>query len=431
MNRIVLVLSLAAVALAQHHAQLQGHHAALGLSAGLHAPKEATEGVVSTSWTDARLQPAGRSAWTASAGAAGLSGLAMEAKLAPAARAAWSHDAHLNADALRADQILEQQYEMQQPGGYQYSYKTSNGIEAVERAALKAEDAEQVEGTYSWVAPSGEKFSVEYVADETGYHAKGAHIPEIPVAIARSLEWNAAHPEEDSTAGMWEGAERASAGRAAWVSKHSANVPAWESAAKIESARNGFASGRSAWNADAASGFAGNAASKTTKYTETRTLVNPAVATYTASGLAPAARSAWASDSASHGFTGTGFTGTGATQITKITETKPAFTTYTASGLAPAARSAWASDSAAHGFTGTGFTGTGATQITKITETKPAFTTYTASGLAPAARSAWASDATATGFTGTGLTGATQITKITETKPAFTTYTAPALTGSF
>ena len=67
------------------------------------------------------------------------------------------------------------------------SYKTSDGSEAMQRAALKSADAEEVQGSYSFVAPNGEKYTVNYVADDSGFHAIGDHIPG-SAAIARSLE---------------------------------------------------------------------------------------------------------------------------------------------------------------------------------------------------------------------------------------------------
>ncbi|XP_026273118.2 endocuticle structural glycoprotein SgAbd-8-like isoform X1 [Frankliniella occidentalis] len=102
-------------------------------------------------------------------------------------------------------EIVDMAFDMDEPGRYVYHFKTNNGIAMMEQAALE-KDAGKVQGAYEWTSPEGQNYKVEYVADELGYHPVAAHLPvapEIPVAIQRSLEWNAAHPEEDKEAGMY------------------------------------------------------------------------------------------------------------------------------------------------------------------------------------------------------------------------------------
>lgn len=58
------------------------------------------------------------------------------------------------------------------------------------------------EGGFHFTAPEGGQYAIQYVADENGFRPQGAHIPTpppIPDAILRSLEYNAAHPEEDDS----------------------------------------------------------------------------------------------------------------------------------------------------------------------------------------------------------------------------------------
>ncbi|KAK3908379.1 Endocuticle structural glycoprotein SgAbd-1 [Frankliniella fusca] len=102
-------------------------------------------------------------------------------------------------------QIVDMAFDMDEPGRYLYHFKTNNGIAMMEQAALE-KDAGKVQGAYEWTSPEGQNYKVEYVADELGFHPVAAHLPvapEVPVAIQRSLEWNAAHPEEDKDAEMY------------------------------------------------------------------------------------------------------------------------------------------------------------------------------------------------------------------------------------
>ena len=56
---------------------------------------------------------------------------------------------------------------------------------------LGNEDANEIRGSYSYTSPEGELITVNYVADETGFHAEGDHIPKAPAihpAIQRGLD---------------------------------------------------------------------------------------------------------------------------------------------------------------------------------------------------------------------------------------------------
>ena|ERR550519_3108256 len=46
------------------------------------------------------------------------------------------------------------------------------------RQEVGAPDA--IRGSYSFVTPEGEQVSVQYHADETGFHATGSHVPQAP-----------------------------------------------------------------------------------------------------------------------------------------------------------------------------------------------------------------------------------------------------------
>lgn len=80
------------------------------------------------------------------------------------------------------------------------SYATSNGIQQEESGHLKNADTSEVHGSYSYTSPEGKQISVNYVADEYGFRPSGEHLPTpppIPDAILRSIQYNAAHPNED------------------------------------------------------------------------------------------------------------------------------------------------------------------------------------------------------------------------------------------
>ncbi|CAH1391446.1 unnamed protein product [Nezara viridula] len=65
---------------------------------------------------------------------------------------------------------------------FPWDYETGNGISVQEEGFLKnpgleGEEAQTSRGTYSYTAPDGQVITVNWYADETGFHAEGAHIP--------------------------------------------------------------------------------------------------------------------------------------------------------------------------------------------------------------------------------------------------------------
>ncbi|XP_074026846.1 endocuticle structural glycoprotein SgAbd-2 [Leptinotarsa decemlineata] len=108
--------------------------------------------------------------------------------------------------------IVKQDSEVNFDGSYHSSFETGNGIVAEEHGVLKNAgvdklEAEEVVGFVSYTAPDGTPISLKYIANENGFSAEGSHLPQppvdtntppaIPAAILRSLEWNAAHAEEE------------------------------------------------------------------------------------------------------------------------------------------------------------------------------------------------------------------------------------------
>ncbi|XP_024881052.1 flexible cuticle protein 12-like [Temnothorax curvispinosus] len=68
--------------------------------------------------------------------------------------------------------------------GYQYGYELSNGQTHQESAHLQNPGQENeslvVRGSFSYVDPeTNVKYTVNYVADENGFHPEGAHLPSV------------------------------------------------------------------------------------------------------------------------------------------------------------------------------------------------------------------------------------------------------------
>ncbi|XP_044751487.1 endocuticle structural glycoprotein SgAbd-8-like [Coccinella septempunctata] len=92
-------------------------------------------------------------------------------------------------------------------GAYQWGFETANGIAAEEQGSLKNAGTEnesiQVQGSARWTSEDGTPIELTYVADENGFQPRGAHLPTpppIPEAIQRSLEYIAAHPQQEENA---------------------------------------------------------------------------------------------------------------------------------------------------------------------------------------------------------------------------------------
>ncbi|XP_034250292.1 uncharacterized protein LOC117650799 [Thrips palmi] len=78
--------------------------------------------------------------------------------------------------------ILKQVQEVDPSGPYRAHYATENGITASEEGSLVGGGPEgpavAKQGTYSYTGPDGVLYSVNWVADELGFRASGAHLPQ-------------------------------------------------------------------------------------------------------------------------------------------------------------------------------------------------------------------------------------------------------------
>ncbi|XP_072949052.1 larval cuticle protein LCP-17-like [Epargyreus clarus] len=97
--------------------------------------------------------------------------------------------------------VLRSEFANGPEGTFNYVYETANKITAQADGVVKNPNSDnptlEVRGSYAYVSPDGTPVETTYIANEGGYQPQGSHIPvgpPIPEAIARSLEYIAAHP---------------------------------------------------------------------------------------------------------------------------------------------------------------------------------------------------------------------------------------------
>ncbi|XP_069674220.1 endocuticle structural glycoprotein SgAbd-3-like [Periplaneta americana] len=102
--------------------------------------------------------------------------------------------------------ILSQNSVVNADGSYQFSYESADGTKVQQSGQEKAlqgdadGSGQSISGSFTFVGQDGQQYTVNYVADENGFVPQADHLPQappIPEAIARSLEYNQAHPEEE------------------------------------------------------------------------------------------------------------------------------------------------------------------------------------------------------------------------------------------
>ncbi|EGI60084.1 PREDICTED: endocuticle structural glycoprotein SgAbd-2-like [Acromyrmex echinatior] len=99
--------------------------------------------------------------------------------------------------------IRSQHKDTSPDGSYSFNYETENGISVSESGYPQVGpqgQTEVVQGSFSYHAPDGTPITIQYTADENGFHAEGAHIPTpppIPEAIRRALAANPSRPDDE------------------------------------------------------------------------------------------------------------------------------------------------------------------------------------------------------------------------------------------
>ncbi|XP_013109118.1 cuticular protein 47Eg-like [Stomoxys calcitrans] len=99
--------------------------------------------------------------------------------------------ANENANVLRNDAEVNVE-------NFKYALELDNSVNTQQEGSLNGENW-VVKGSYKFTSPEGEEVSVQYTADENGYHVDAAKPvlptpPPIPAYILKSIEYINAHP---------------------------------------------------------------------------------------------------------------------------------------------------------------------------------------------------------------------------------------------
>ncbi|BES99573.1 cuticular protein [Nesidiocoris tenuis] len=86
-----------------------------------------------------------------------------------------------------------------------FRFSLDNGISQNAEGRLNnkgtEQEAQSIEGSYSFTSPEGQVITIQYIADEGGFRATGDAIPTpppIPPAIARALDYIRSLPPDPS-----------------------------------------------------------------------------------------------------------------------------------------------------------------------------------------------------------------------------------------
>lgn len=108
-------------------------------------------------------------------------------------------------DSSASARIVQQDMEVNPDGSFFNVWGSDNGIKVEEQGTIKRVgdvDVSVQQGQISYIDNDGNTYYLRYVADENGFRVQGDHLPTpppIPAAIARGLEFIAAHPYVETT----------------------------------------------------------------------------------------------------------------------------------------------------------------------------------------------------------------------------------------
>ncbi|XP_043223520.1 larval cuticle protein 65Ag1-like isoform X2 [Amphibalanus amphitrite] len=96
--------------------------------------------------------------------------------------------------------ILNQYYNQDGKGNYEYGYEQDNGQKVEEVGRSYPGDEPETgsiskEGSFEFFAPNQQKYRVDYLADEGGFQPEGEHLPRKPDQIPEYAALRQAHPE--------------------------------------------------------------------------------------------------------------------------------------------------------------------------------------------------------------------------------------------
>jgi len=96
--------------------------------------------------------------------------------------------------------VLNQRFDADQAGNYQYQYEQDNGQKVEEAGRVQSGSEPETgtitkQGSYEFVSDDGNTYTVTYVADEGGFQPLAAHLPQAPAQIPEYAQLRQDYPQ--------------------------------------------------------------------------------------------------------------------------------------------------------------------------------------------------------------------------------------------